>query len=103
MVVARTARTRISEEYRIVIGRVLRALRDEDDGVASRNVVMVTSARPGEGKSFTALNLAGSIAQHSTDKVLLVDLNHVQFETHSRSAWRGGGRFPHNGFPERPC
>jgi putative transposase len=30
-------------------------------------------------------------------------LNHVQFETHSRSAWRGGGRFPHNGFPERPC
>ncbi len=75
MVVARTARTRISEEYRIVIGRVLRALRDEPDSAGSHNVVMVTSARPGEGKSFTALNLAGSIAQHSTENVLLVDLD----------------------------
>lgn len=75
MVVARAARTRISEEYRIVIGRVLRALRDEASGTALSNLVMVTSARPGEGKSFTALNLAGSIAQHSTEKVLLVDLD----------------------------
>ena len=75
MVVARAARTRISEEYRIVIGRVVRALRDDPDGAGSHNVVMVTSARPGEGKSFTALNLAGSIAQHSTEKVLLVDLD----------------------------
>ena len=75
MVVARAARTRISEEYRIVIGRVLRALRDEPDGTGLHNVVMVTSARPGEGKSFTALNLAGSIAQHTADKVLLVDLD----------------------------
>jgi len=75
MVVARAARTRISEEYRIVIGRVLRSLRSEPDGAGLYNVVMVTSARPGEGKSFTTLNLAGSIAQHSTDKVLLVDLD----------------------------
>ena len=75
MVVARAARTRISEEYRIVIGRVLRALRDEAVGTALSNLLMVTSARPGEGKSFSALNLAGSIAQHSTEKVLLVDLD----------------------------
>jgi receptor protein-tyrosine kinase len=75
MVVARAARTRISEEYRIVIGRVLRALREESSGTVLSNLVMVTSARPGEGKSFTALNLAGSIAQHSTEKVLLVDLD----------------------------
>ena len=75
MVVARAARTRISEEYRIVIGRVLRALRDEAGGTALSNLLMVTSARPGEGKSFSALNLAGSIAQHSTEKVLLVDLD----------------------------
>jgi protein-tyrosine kinase len=75
LVVARAARTRISEEYRIVIGRVLRAMRDEPDGPGLYNVVMVTSARPNEGKSFTALNLAGSIVQHSTEKVLLVDLD----------------------------
>ena len=80
MVVARTARTRISEEYRIVLGRVLRALREEHAGAgasnaAASNLVMVTSARPGEGKSFTSLNLAGSIAQHTAEKVLLVDLD----------------------------
>ncbi|MBC7800270.1 MAG: hypothetical protein H7Z10_06590 [Gemmatimonadaceae bacterium] len=75
MVVARAARTRISEEYRIVIGRVMRALRDEPDGDGAHNALMVTSARPGEGKTFTALNLAGSIAQHSTEKVLLVDVD----------------------------
>lgn len=75
MVVARTARTRISEEYRIVIGRVIRALRSDPDSTDAHNVVMVTSARPGEGKSFTALNLAGSLAQHSTEQVLLVDVD----------------------------
>lgn len=75
LVVARTARTRISEEYRIVIGRILRALREEQDGGGAHNVVMITSARPGEGKSFSALNLAGSIAQHGTEKVLLIDLD----------------------------
>lgn len=75
MIMARSARSRISEEYRIVVGRVLRALRAESPGNGAQNVLMVTSARPGEGKSFSALNLAGSIAQHGSDKVLLVDLD----------------------------
>ena len=30
-------------------------------------------------------------------------LNHVQFETHCRSAWLGEGRYPYQGFPERLC
>ncbi len=75
LVMARGSRSRISEEYRIVLGRVLRALREEPDGRGAANLLMVTSAKPGEGKSFTALNLAGSIAQHTTEKVLLVDLD----------------------------
>ena len=75
MVVARTTRTRISEEYRIAIGRILRVLHETVDVQGARNVLMVTSARPGEGKSFTALNLAGSIAQNGTDAVLLVDVD----------------------------
>jgi receptor protein-tyrosine kinase len=75
MVVARTTRTRISEEYRIAIGRILRVLHETTDIQGARNVLMVTSARPGEGKSFTALNLAGSIAQNGTDAVLLVDVD----------------------------
>ena len=75
MVMARGSRSRISEEYRIVLGRVLRALREDPDGGSSANLLMVTSAKPGEGKSFTALNLAGSIAQHTSEKVVLIDLD----------------------------
>ncbi len=75
MVMARGSRSRISEEYRIVLGRVLRALREDPEGRSAANLLMVTSAKPGEGKSFTALNLAGSIAQHTSDKVMLIDLD----------------------------
>ena len=38
-----------------------------------RNLVMVTSALPGEGKTFTALNLAMSVAMEFDSTVLLVD------------------------------
>ncbi len=80
LMVARNKRTRTAEEYRIVIGRVLRALHEDPGAEATRgdvapNVVMVTSARPGEGKSFTALNLAASIAQNVGESVLLVDVD----------------------------
>ena len=37
------------------------------------NLVMVTSARPGEGKSFAALNIAAGIARQQDREVLLVD------------------------------
>ncbi len=75
MVVARRTRTRISEEYRIAAGRILRALHETSSPDGARNILMVTSARPGEGKSFTAINLAGSIAQNGPDQVLLVDVD----------------------------
>lgn len=81
LMVARANRTRTTEEYRIVIGRVLRALHEKEEGQfelgpdASPNVVMVTSARPGEGKSFTSLNLGGSIAQNAGESVLIVDVD----------------------------
>ncbi len=75
MVVARATRSRISEEYRISIGRILRTRHESAAAPAVRNVLMVTSARPGEGKSFTALNLAGSIAQNGADAVMLVDMD----------------------------
>ena len=70
------ARSRVTEEYRITVGRILWALRAgtrTSTGIA--NLVMVTSARPGEGKSFSALNLAASIAQNGLADVLLVDVD----------------------------
>lgn len=81
LMVARAKRTRTAEEYRIVMGRVLRALHEEPElnapasPEALENVVMITSARPGEGKSFTALNLGASVAQNAGESVLLIDVD----------------------------
>jgi protein-tyrosine kinase len=41
--------------------------------VANRHVIMVASAMPGEGKTFTAVNLAYSIASEKDVNVLLID------------------------------
>jgi receptor protein-tyrosine kinase len=69
-------RSRVTEEYRIAVGRILRALRTANrTGPGTANLVMVTSARPGEGKSFSALNLAVSVAQNGLADVLLVDID----------------------------
>lgn len=76
LAVGQTTRTRIAEEYRIAAGRVLRAIRTSyAPGRGAGNVVMITSARPGEGKSFNALNLAGSLAQHTPRNIMLVDVD----------------------------
>lgn len=67
-------RSRISEEFRIVQGQVLRTQAGiAETGFAGANLVMVTSARPEEGKTFTALNLACAIARFGEVPVLLVD------------------------------
>ena len=41
--------------------------------VANSNIIMVTSALPGEGKTFTSLNLAMSMATEMDTTVLLID------------------------------
>lgn len=66
-------RSRISEEFRLVQRQILRAAFGPGAEPGFSNLLMVTSARPGEGKSFTAVNLAGSIARQGDHHVLLVD------------------------------
>jgi len=79
LVVGHKVRTRISEEFRITVGHLLRSMQaNYSPGRGSPNVIMITSARPGEGKSFSALNLAGSIAQHTQREVLLMDVDAKQ-------------------------
>ena len=79
LVVGHKVRTRISEEFRITVGHILRTMHSNySPGRGAPNVLMVTSARPGEGKSFSSLNLAGSIAQHTQREVLLVDVDAKQ-------------------------
>lgn len=64
----------IADQYRVI----KRPLLDNVAGkgaapVAHANRIMITSAMPGEGKSFTAINLAMSIAMELDYRVLLVD------------------------------
>lgn len=70
---AAVARSRVGEEIGVVQQAVLRTMRGitREERRAPR-AVLVTSARPGEGKSFTSLNLAAVIAAGGTP-VLLVD------------------------------
>ncbi|WP_428531253.1 P-loop NTPase [Rhodopila sp.] len=67
------SRTRISEEFRLVQRQILRAAFGPDAQPGFSNLVLVTSARPGEGKSFIAANLSASIARQADHPVLLID------------------------------
>lgn len=64
----------IAEEFRIIKRPLLaNAASRTLPPIRNANLIMVTSALPGEGKSFTALNLAMSIAMEFDRTVLLVD------------------------------
>jgi protein-tyrosine kinase len=53
--------------------RTLRQLVERRRTDSTCQVLAVTSAAPGEGKSVTALNLAGALAQSSNSRVLIID------------------------------
>ncbi len=66
---------RQQEDYRGIRREVISAThqRPQTEGAEIGPIVVVTSALPGEGKSYTALNLAISIASEGTYDVLLID------------------------------
>lgn len=67
-------RSQLGDELRVIKRPLLRNVSGK--GVApvqNGNLIMITSAVPGEGKSFTAANLAMSIAMELDHTVLLVD------------------------------
>ncbi len=57
-----------SEQFRMLKNNIL----FPEKGVPPKNI-MVTSASPGEGKTFVATNLAATIAQNIDEYVLLID------------------------------
>lgn len=70
-------RMRLAEEFSVIHHQILRTIRTmeapaEGSG-RGRRTVLITSARPGEGKTFCSLNIAVSIAQGRSAPVLLVD------------------------------
>ena len=73
-------RSRISEEFRLIKRRLMQRMslseknKQSDKHKGNRNhVIVVTSARPSEGKSFVAMNLALSIIFDEGLNVMLVD------------------------------
>lgn len=64
----------MSEEYRVIKRPLVNnAKEDQESGINRKNLILITSSQPGEGKTFTAINLALSIASERDKQVLLVD------------------------------
>jgi receptor protein-tyrosine kinase len=67
-------RSSIAEEFRVIKRPLLRNATDTGPArIDNANLIMVTSAMPGEGKTFSAINLAISMAMELDYTVLLVD------------------------------
>ena len=73
------------EELRAIKWPLLGYAKEGEGGVSSRrNLILVTSAMPGEGKTHFAINLAMSIAMEVDHSVLLVDADVVRPSVMSR-------------------
>ena len=67
-------RSLIGDEFRIVKRPLLRNVQGKGAAeVKNANLIMVTSSLPGEGKSFSSINLAISMAMELDHTVLLID------------------------------
>jgi exopolysaccharide/PEP-CTERM locus tyrosine autokinase len=67
-------RSQIADQFRVIKRPLIaNALGKGASAVVSGNLIMVTSALPGEGKTFAAINLAMSIATELDCTVMLVD------------------------------
>ena len=85
-------RSTLADEFRGIKQPVLKNARaDAQAPIRLGNLVMVTSAVAGEGKTFCALNLALSIASEVDSSVLLVDADVVRPAIVDRLGLRGSG------------
>jgi receptor protein-tyrosine kinase len=76
LAVAGSRRSRVSDEWRVTSGQLLRKLRGAAPQIdCSANLLLVTSSKPNEGKTFCALNLAGIFTLGGLTEVLLVDVD----------------------------
>ncbi len=66
--------SQLADEFRVIKRPIIRnALGKDGARIKNRNLIMVTSALPAEGKTFTAVNLAMSVAMEFDNTVLLID------------------------------
>lgn len=74
----------LAEEFRLVKRQLLQTARlvSQSDDDAAR-MILVCSARPGDGKTFCAVNLAMSLAAEREVQVLLVDADFAKPDVHA--------------------
>lgn len=72
------SRSKIKEEYKHIKRPLLQKALARTDASSPDNLIMVTSSHSGEGKTFSSLNLALSIAVERDCRVLLVDADVVK-------------------------
>ena len=83
--------TAIAEEFRIVKRQLLRGMDDcQADKTGRGRTILVCSARPDEGKTFCAVNLALSLAAEKDVEVVLVDADVAKPEILSTLGLEGG-------------
>lgn len=67
-------RSQIADQFRVIKRPLIsNAMGKGPSVIVNGNLIMITSALPGEGKSFTAINLAMSMATELDYTVMLVD------------------------------
>ncbi len=67
-------RSQVADQFRVIKRPLIsNAMGKGAATIANGNLIMVSSAMPGEGKTFTAINLAMSIATELDHTVMLVD------------------------------
>jgi exopolysaccharide/PEP-CTERM locus tyrosine autokinase len=82
-IVTPDSRSRLSEEVRLIKQRLMQRMRlfdqkQSEERAPLDNIIMITSARPYEGKSFVSMNLAMSFIVDEGLNVLLVDADPIQ-------------------------
>ncbi len=87
-------RSRLLDEVRGIKRPLLKNAVGHKDGepVDRGNLIMITSSLPGEGKTFTAINLAMSMAMELNHSVLLVDADSARMSAAERIGVRGPRR-----------
>jgi exopolysaccharide/PEP-CTERM locus tyrosine autokinase len=74
LLVPHAMRSQLADEFRVIKRPLIaNAMGKGGAPINNGNLIMITSALPGEGKSFTAINLAISIAMELDNTVMLVD------------------------------
>ncbi|MCG8503955.1 MAG: XrtA-associated tyrosine autokinase [Sphingomonadales bacterium] len=80
-----------AEEFRLIKrSLLLNAFAKGEAAIPNGNLILVTSSRPNEGKTFGAINLALSIASEQDLTVLLVDADFAKPEILAKLGLKGG-------------